>query len=204
MAIAFDAASNGAGSAGATSITWAHTSAGGRLIVAVSSTTNGVTGVTYAGAALTQVSGFVQNLNNNYYISRWEKATTATGANNIVVSAGASIGLYGCSASYTGMATTMPPEAVAYGTTQTLAVVTVTDNAWAVICHGTNTTPITGSAGTTVRAVMAIGILIGDADAAKTPPGSVALGITEGGYWNGIIASLAPSVAGMGRMLLVF
>ena len=88
MALAFDATSNSTGGS-VTSVTWSHTTSGAdrALIVGVSfwnGSTESITGVTYAGTAMTSIGSALSP--NNERAQQWKLSNPATGANNVVVS----------------------------------------------------------------------------------------------------------------------
>ena len=110
--IAFDAASTsdtGTGTAG--SLTWSHTvgAAGTNriLIVGVSIRNNSsqtVSSVTYAGAALTLIGQTTNSTNARVEI--WRRIAPATGTNNVVVTLSAAARFVGGAASFTGVSQT--------------------------------------------------------------------------------------------------
>ncbi len=99
MAIAFDTATNG-GNAGASSLTFSHTCTGSNLflVVAVFDSNDTVTGVTYAGSAMTKAW-----VSTGLGESFWYKIAPASGANNVIVTKSAGTASVGAVASsYTG------------------------------------------------------------------------------------------------------
>ena len=81
MAIAVDAVSATGVDEAATTMTWAHTNNGNFICALVVQQTNDFSGVTYAGAAMTQA---VVKDSNDYQTSIWYKVNPATGTNNFV------------------------------------------------------------------------------------------------------------------------
>jgi hypothetical protein len=176
MAIAFDAASVGT-STTSTTQTWSHTCTGDNRILFVAGgipTNDTITGVTYAGVAMTKISG-LQNGRWNYL---WYLIAPATGANNIVVTTSASDILRSVAASYTGVKQSGVPDATAEGNYSTGAnadatqsVTTVADNCW-IVAMGSGV-QIGAGASTTQRAEVAEdGTGIFDTNLALTPAGS--------------------------------
>jgi len=99
MAIAFDATTDG-GNTTATSLTYSHTCTGSNRILFVSVIgaigSDNVTGATYAGAAMTLVDK--QASARSTYL--FYLIAPATGANNVVVSAGSSSFIWSAAAPY--------------------------------------------------------------------------------------------------------
>lgn len=130
MAIAFDAASNAqytAGSGG--TLTWSHTCTGTNLVLWVSATisTGGnstITGITYNGVAMTEVSGSPIN-STSIETSGWILIAPATGTHNIVATINAFDNNFSCvAASYTGVhqTTATGTPATATGAVSTITV----------------------------------------------------------------------------------
>jgi hypothetical protein len=105
MTIVFDAASEENGAGIASPFTWTHTtttSASERfMLVAVigDNTTVTISGITYAGSALTQIVR-VQNV---LFAELWYLKNPATGANTISVSSSGSVHFTGLALTYTGV-----------------------------------------------------------------------------------------------------
>ena len=151
-----------------------------------------VTGVTYAGVAMTQltsqVAGDVSTGETDYLFGL---ANPAIGTNNIVVTFSGT-GTNGVGAvSYTGTQQTTAVEASGSnqntGSASTQAVTTITDNDWLVgfARSGGNTTAGTNT--TILGAVSNINMM--DSNAPQTPPGSYSLNFTgSGGTATQVIA----------------
>ncbi len=157
MAIAFDTVTNG-GEVTATSLTFSHTCTGtNRFLVVdvVGDVTNDtITGVTYAGAAMT-LSGKSLVPGNRYHYF-WYKLAPASGANNVVVSSSSSVLISARSASYTGC-NQSAVDSNATATTQTNSqlhsvTTTVVADSWLIGSASENqgNVPIAGI-GTTLR-----------------------------------------------------
>ena len=137
--IAFDAKTTASVNPG-TSLTWSHTCTGSNLILLVATNDNhtaadNITGITYNSVALTKIKNLYLSNKN---IGLWYLLNPATGANNVVMTAGASSALMGIAGSYSGVAQTQPNiitgavSATATASTgQTLTVTTTIDNSWA-------------------------------------------------------------------------
>mgnify|MGYP001561318198 CR=1 FL=1 len=129
--VVFDAAATGT-AANAASLTFAHTvGAGGTnrvLIVGVSIDNRTVTGVTYAGVAMTSVGSVA----NGAQISHlWRLVNPATGANDVAITlSGGGTDIVGCAISVTGAHQTSPVGTFASATgTSTAVTVNVTSAA---------------------------------------------------------------------------
>lgn len=137
--LAFDAKSQG--SVSGSSLTFSHTCSGVDRILVVAVSANGstgdqITGVTYNGVAMTRAK--VQQLDTQgiftyFYIL----VASATGANNVVISASGSFVIRGVSVSYTGASQTGQPDAVHSnaawanpGTSVSADVTVVAANCW--------------------------------------------------------------------------
>jgi hypothetical protein len=197
MAIAFDSTANG-NSAG-TSTTFSHTCSGSDRGLFVGVLTDGtVTGVTYAGVAMALVNSVLGTPTGNneylYYLS-----APATGANNVIATASGSGSVFGHSMSYTGVLQSGQPEAqntntAASGTSLTVSLTTIADNAWLVGYFRNGATSLSAGAGTTLRSASS-SIVVADSGGAKTPPGTHSLEVTAAsGQYAGLIASIAPSL----------
>lgn len=113
-AIAFDAATNG-GTSGTTSLTFSHTTTGSNriLIVSVGKIDDGdvVTGVTYAGTAMTKAIAQPWPPNANSRMELWYLFAPATGANNVVITVSSNTNqVAGAAASYTGALQSGTPD----------------------------------------------------------------------------------------------
>ncbi len=182
MALAYDTSSQSSGVG--TSLTWAHTCTGPNRILFVgtnegANVTQVITGVTYAGVAMTKIR--TDSTSNNYHGSLWYLIAPATGANNIVITASASRDLVGFGVSYTGASQTAQPDASNGGTfsasTITQAVTTVSDLTWLVGFWVGNRAPLAG-ASTTIRETLGANAIV-DSNGINTPPGSYSLQITQ-------------------------
>lgn len=222
MAIAIDANSaKAAPNATDTTLTWAHTCTGsnGFLLVAIQAyslvaSADIVSGVTYNGVAMTRLDIQNSSASTNYSTYVYYLAGPATGANNIVVTYTTAPGFgahWGIGTSYSGVKQTGFPDANSKGTQSgsgdvTGTVTTSADNAWVwMVSAGDDGPTIAAGSGTTLRQKNAIDFLnhgelmaTYDANAAKTPAGSVSLIAdmgTSDSFSNWIIASMAPAVA---------
>ncbi|MEO8680391.1 MAG: hypothetical protein ABI665_15170 [Vicinamibacterales bacterium] len=206
MAIAFDnalAATTGSG----TSATRAFTvGAGtGRLLfvgVRVDDTANAVSGVTYAGVAMTFV-GYADQGANGRGIGLYCLANPASGANNIVASFTGSKSYGLVAASYSGAQAGSTVDnsgtnTTGAATTLAKAITPVADKCWVVgvSCHY-NTHTFTPNGGTTIRAGNTTATVIFDTNAAVSPAASTSLGLA----WTGsesaamVVASFTIAIA---------
>jgi hypothetical protein len=143
MAIARDLAVTG-GAVVATSITYSHTVTGSNTLLCVSYqaslTGDQVTGITYAGVAMSRVA---TALANTRYTGLFQLAGASTGANNVIVSGSSSDYLEPNSGSYTGVSQSGQPEqtdtdnngaaTVSSGASLNITVTTTTDQCWLIM-----------------------------------------------------------------------
>lgn len=128
MAVTFGNAGTGS------SASFSFTNNGNLLSVGVSSTANTVTGVTFNGVAATQVSTTQSNATTGRFLSLWNLANPAAGANTVAITGGANhdvvvISIIGTQAGtpYNAVATNSGTS-----TTPSLAITTTIDQAYAV------------------------------------------------------------------------
>ena len=206
MAIALDAVSNGTATT-TSPLTWSHTCTGSDLILVVgvniySAGTPNCSGVTYNGVSLTLIGSKRTYFSELGQISLWYLLNPVTGANTVSVSFTGTVANCDAGAvSYTGVAQSGQPDAVAGATTQTSAnpsvtVTTVADNCWVVGLLGNTSGPST--ANLTERYTPNASGFEGsyqDTNAPKTPAGGQAIGWTDAapGSWSMQAASFAPA-----------
>lgn len=198
--IAVDATSVGVNTTG-TSATYAHTCSGNNRILFVAlyvgSTTNLVTGVTYAGVSMTLVNSANVGAGSTRYL--YSLIAPATGANNVVILTSASTIIRACSVSYTGVSQTGQPDAQSiineFGTIDlNSSVTTQSDKSWVIMyAYGTDQAIISGC---TLRASATgvTSIKIYDSGAAITPAG-IKTFVVHFGEWTytSIMASFSPA-----------
>jgi hypothetical protein len=207
-AIALDTSVNG-GQVTGTSLTWSHTCTGSNLILFVSTVdgtggSSNITGVTYAGVAMTKIGTGVQ-VSGDRWIELWYLIAPTTGANNVVVSANTSVYMHGISASYTGASQTGQPDAsnaaTGTGVTATVNVVTAADNCWTVTTakSGGGST-ISGGTNDTLRQSSGQ-IMQGDSNGPLSPAGTYTMtaSISVTKAWAIISASFSPATGGAPR-----
>jgi hypothetical protein len=181
MALQYDTSTSS--STTGTSLTFAHTCSGGLRVLFVAVDTNTadntdyVTGVTYAGVAMTRVDTFhSQGLGGTYF---YMLVNPTLGANNVVISTSGSVAIYGTSASYMGMRQTGQPN-VANGnaldpvSTLSVSVTTTKNDCWLISCVGKKNgsgATLSAGTGTTSRQILSFSG-IGDSNGTKTPAGS--------------------------------
>jgi len=209
MAIAFDAQSSSGGYASATSISWSHTCTGANRVLIVGARGTGaasdvITGVTYAGVALTKVGSSYKG-SSDRWVSLWRLVGPATGANTITISGSNSDILMGSSASYTGagfVSTTTTNHTAASAASVSTSYTTQAANAWVVATVGNNgnETPEAGES-TAVRGSIGAGVCLADSNAAVSSPSSRTLVITgSSAAWATVAAAIyevgnSPSVS---------
>ena len=187
MAIAFDSSGTGVAETG-TAITFAHVCSGVNRIltvgVGVNGTTDVITGVTYAGTAMTQATK--QQLGAGAMSYLYFYVNPATGTNNVVVSSSADAYLRAISSSYTGAKQTGQFDgtvsgSVANGTIINTTITTVNDQCWNVsFAVGDQTTPFAASSGVNSVRGTHIARALGDSNSYKSPAGAYGMTWTSG------------------------
>ena len=135
MPIALDAGTGRNLAVAANSLTYSHTCTGSNgllLVHATTNTTDDVTGITYAGAAMTQVTKIQTPSGRWNYL--FYKLGPATGANNVVISTSDTPDLIlSYSASYTGVSQSGFPDSSNTATERQLQVWQQPQRLWLVI-----------------------------------------------------------------------
>ena len=207
MAIAFDTFTNGGSFVTTTTRTFSHTSSGSDRIAfvfaGVPNPNDIVTGITYAGVAMTKIASIEQPDPGLRWVSFWYIIAPATGAQDVVITcSSAPDAMDGACCSYTGAKQTGQPDAFATNTSAsttslTTSVTTVADNCWTIICGRGGVNAVAGT-GMTSRGILATDntTIIGDSNADLTPAGSKSLQITsDSGAYGVVMASFSPAVA---------
>jgi hypothetical protein len=208
MAIAFDSQS-GVNAGTGTSLTFAFNNVGGNFIIVVGhdrdTGSSAITGVTYNGVSLT--AGPSVQTPGDRWNTLWYGITAATGTNNVVVSASASVPLRFSAYSYSGVdASPLDGSDTSTGsgvTTVSTDITTVTDNAWMFMFTKDNSggKTVTSSTGDSVRMTGdAGGQSAIDTGSPITPAGNNTMTITFSGATNiGALAlAFKPSGGGGG------
>jgi hypothetical protein len=200
MAIAFGAATNGGNTTG-TSLSFAHTCTGADriLVVGCYRVEQPITGVTYAGIAMAQVD-FVQDTPAGNTSNLFMLVNPASGANNVIISTGASSYIGGNAASYSGAAQSSQPDAHITNNdstnTDTLstALTPLAGNCW-IVMHKESDQLIATTIGCVSRVVNTDGrIALLDTNGAISPPASTTLTFTTtffGTQHTAILASFS-------------
>lgn len=188
-AIAFVGAADGGNNGGSTaSLTFSYTVGSGanRLLsvcVTGDTTVDDVTGATYNGVSMSLIAKIQATAGTRWSYSFYLLAP-ASGAHNVVISAGSSHFLLAGAADYSGVNASGQPDATATNSinipasSMSTSVTTVANNDWAILCeNGFSSGPPTAGAGSTVRAVDAAfgtwGIF--DSNGPITPAGSYSM-----------------------------
>lgn len=214
MAIAFDVSSKIAAAATATPASWSHTCTGSNraLIVTLENKlgTENITAVTYAGAAMTKLTGASRlDTTNLINLSYWTLLNPATGANTISVTWTVTTQrLLGLAVSFTGVAS-IEASANAAGTNSggvpqpATSVTTLANNAWTIGAAAVNdNTPLAAGTSQTLATqfndtVSPFHTVVLDYRGPVTPAASTTnnfTGTVSGDSWLAGVASLAPSV----------
>lgn len=134
------AADGGNNSSASNSLTFSYTVGTGAnrlLVVYVGSGANNITGVTYAGVAMTLAAQSATGNNSIYYL-----LNPPSGSNSVVITAATTQGLFGAAADYTGAAQSGQPDATgasvsgANVSTFTSSITPVTPGGMAVCVEG--------------------------------------------------------------------
>lgn len=209
MAIGFDVYTLGVTGSG-TSLTYAHTTSGSDrglvigVIGAQAGTGDVVTGVTYAGVAMTKLQTIAPGANNgsDRYRYLFYLANPALGTNNVVISASATTFLQGDTGSYTGTKQTGQPDStnkatqVSGSSSFSVSTTVVAPNCWLVafVSEATGVN-ISAGAGTTNRNPPAVVAFSDSNGTVGTGSQSLAWTSVASGSWGGMILSMAPAVA---------
>lgn len=165
-----------------------------------------VTGVTYNGVSMTNITGSPLTIDSFGALYFFALANPATGSNNfsIAFNNAGDTGFNGgfVIGEYSGMDSTIQPDStttasVASGTSITATTTTIADNTW-LVCMFELFAASTAGANTTKRTQVNVnGVTLSDSNAAQTPAGSKSLNMTRTGNGNlkAIMASFAPSAA---------
>lgn len=210
VTIAFDSTAY-AQVAAATSLTYAHTCTGSNRILWIqacntNSATFTITGITYAGVAMTKAGTEQKAGASNTWSSLWYLVAPTIGTNNIVVTSSGSTDLLALSSSYTGARQSGVPDAYTSssgsGDPYTQSITTVTDNSWILAGFATQRSQAAG-ASTTFRYNVS-GYVIADSNGPKSPTGSYSL-VTDqdpsGALMAATIVSFAPATSTNGNFL---
>lgn len=202
MAIAFGNINSTAFKNGTANTESSHSVSGSdRLgIVAVYSSTNNVTGVTWNGVSCTGIDSLLMTgAAAGQYIHLYYIIAPATGVTTVQVNSSSGLGGYFSIASYTGVAQTTPLDVFNKGgasstTSQTISVTTTVDNDWLIGFAYTGNTMSAGT-GTALRGGSVAGILnVVDSNSATTPAGSDSLIVTQTASFAGmIVAAFKPA-----------
>lgn len=196
--IAYDAVSTYTSGAPATSHTISHTCTGSNRLLLVgfykSNTADDVTGITYAGVAMTRVQTSSFSASRAYL---YAIMAPATGANNIVISISASRSIEAVNTSYTGCNQDYTPDATTSATASAATSIsvnttTVNNNCWTAGYARNESANFSGYTGTARGGARNNNMI--DSNSAKTPAGAVALGGTWAGSADAVIVtcSFAP------------
>lgn len=197
MAIAFDtsATANVTG----TSLTFSHTCSGDDRILflwaRVADDIRSVSSATYNGVAMTSLGDAIGDTNDHGYF--FYLLNPASGANDVVITADASIEINGRSASYNGVSQTGFPDSqtnlgVAVRTTTSVTATSVADNCWHICGWRNVSSAFTMTAGTFRHTADSMGVA--DSNAAISPAGANTIsGTHDSGESYAFTVTIAPS-----------
>lgn len=204
MAIAFDTSVNQQTNGGTSSLTYSYTCTGANgclVVAALIQSSQTITGITYAGSAMTQAASVsTTNVSAGETSYVFVLGAPATGANNVVITGSGAATIASVASSYTGAQSVSNVEAsntaTGTGTNGTASVTTTTDNDWLVAYCRSNATVTSAGANTTLRGTPTA-LTMADSNAAQTPPGSFAQNFTAatGAQWGIIVVAIKPFAA---------
>jgi hypothetical protein len=207
MAIALDTSKDlgDNGSVGVT-LTTSYTNNGNILFVSVTGeATDRMSGVTYAGVSMTQVSGSPIQTPSDRFAYLFFLLNPATGANNVVVTltGGGNTFIAGLAASYSGANGGVDLGGNTSGSSissLSKSLTTTIDNDWTIAYFAANGGVASAGASTTLRkaSVSFPQFSLFDSNAALTPPGSKTLNVNVTATPNAsmIMAAFAPLSSG--------
>lgn len=215
MSIAFDSVTYNV-VVTASSQTFSHTNSGNTVLVGLYHFVAGnngdlVSGITYAGAAMTRVDTITVNANERCYL--YIKAGAAAGANNVVVSYTTNVIAETHAISASSAGSTQPDASSTNsgtGTSWTGNVTTIADNAYMIMFARGQANASGMGSGTTNRSITGNGGGVHnpnngfcDSGGVITPAGSNTLTVTSGtsDVWATISCSLSPPPAAVVRRL---
>lgn len=211
MAIARDAVAASTGTDTDFNLTFAHDCGSGAdrfLIVAIHTSADDITGVTYAGVAMVLLDKSSDGVSQ-----LWGLHNPAAGSNNVSITNNGFHRMSAVAQCYTGVQQSTTPDAVSgstdtaiFATSLTMSTTTVADNCWvffAVRCANTASLPSAGTGSSLVgqhQPASAESISLFDTNGAVTPAGSRSMQVTHGSSTNlsGAQVSLAPAAGGGG------
>lgn len=172
-----------------TSQTIAFTTSGTDRFLAVyvlgdAAATSGISGVTYAGVALTKLD--TQRMGSDRTFDVWYLANPTLGSNNVVISRGVSGLIASEFISWNGVDQSSPIGATTKGdlassSSFSQSITTLNNNSWGVLALRDQGVTETAGAGLTIRCTNAgNGLHFGDSNAAISPAGSHTFNSTPG------------------------
>lgn len=201
MAIALDTSATSFINPG-TSLTYSHTCTGSNLLLLVgvrgTSTNGSITGVTYNGVAMTEITRVLET-GGNIYIYLFGLLAPSTGANNIVVSSSSNSLITAVSASFTGVKQSGLPDASTTNTGAsplTTSLTSIADNCWGILLAQDNNGLVTAGTGSTsiVQDNFNALELFRYSSNPITPAGNFSMEVTSSNTYATIIVSISPFV----------
>lgn len=179
---------------------------GNYLVVGIDTTANTVTGISYAGSAMTQIGTTLTATSTGRFISFWGLLNPALGTNNISISGGTNQNVAIASISNVDTGTPISGTTTNSSTSSTasISVTTTIDNAYVLgfalirdySSLGTNTSIVKVSKNTVAA--------IYRTTSAVSPAGSSTLTVnTTGGEWDFIATGINPAPTTAGNLLMM-
>jgi hypothetical protein len=167
-----------------------------------------VTGVTYAGNSMTQLAKYQGIAQGGTYQYFYGIAAPTTGSNDIVIDGSSTLPLntWVGAVTYTGVKQTAQPDSTANTNRTsptsgdfTVTTTTVADNSWILMMESDNNGNMAATANSTKITTWSAGFgtQIFDSNGPKTPAGSNTITVNgaNGGSQDGFVVSLAPAVS---------
>ncbi len=199
MAIAFDAKTDATVGSSVTSLTFAHTCTGSNraLLVAWSGNIADVSGVTYAGVAMTQIQTGTNVADGDQLL--YGLLNPASGSNNVVISFNTTTTVVAEAASYTGVKqsanfSNKTVANVTAGTSITGTLTVAVNNSWLAAFVRNNTSNNVAGANTTIRTTANSRSMIDTNSAQATGSRSMTVTYTVGNACM-LITEMEPFVA---------
>lgn len=162
-----------------------------------------ITGVTYAGVAMTKISATSTAGPDNRYSSLWYLIAPTTGTNNVIITASGGDGTADA-VSYAGACQTGQPDAYTLkntagtvSTSITTSLTTIADNSWTIIGARNERGGSSAGTGSVIRTNDTSGYGLYDSGGPVTPAGSKSMQISTAltTHFGVVMASFKPDTA---------
>lgn len=182
MAISLDSATGKSDTANP--VSWSHTTAAGSdriMVITIQGTTSDIiSGVTYAGATATRILYYTGSTGQHHWI--YALLAPNTGANTVEISRSGATQVWAQSATFTGVGAlpTISGGATNPGTATSLALAltSTVDNSWMVMASGIQRSPTASTGSTLMTDSGGDGSGKSFRNGPKTPAGSISMAVT--------------------------